>query len=108
MNLFTFNTKLRSKNCEDINECSGNNGKGNCSYKCSNSIGSFNCSCPDGYQLGDDQLTCFDINECLINNGGCRQKCINLPASYECACHDGYREIGKNGTDIVCRDIGKF
>jgi hypothetical protein len=31
-----------------------------------------------------------------------------LPASYECACHDGYREIGKNGTDVVCTDIGEI
>ena len=106
--MLSFDTPCRSINCEDVDECSGNGGKGNCSYQCSNSIGSFNCSCPVGYQLGDDKLTCFDIDECLTNNGGCRQKCINLPASYECACHDGYREIGKNGTDVVCTDIGEI
>ncbi|CAB4012544.1 fibrillin-2-like isoform X1, partial [Paramuricea clavata] len=100
-----YPTDSESINCEDINECSGNDGKGNCSYKCSNSIGSFNCSCLNGYRLGDNQLTCFDIDECLINNGGCGQKCVNLPSSYKCACHDGYRKIGKNGADVVCTDI---
>jgi hypothetical protein len=31
------------------------------------------------------------------------QKYVN-----ECACHDGYREIGKNGSDVSCTDIGEI
>ena len=94
-------------NCDDIDECAGNGGKGNCDYKCENSIGSFNCSCQEGYKVEEDKLSCVDIDECENNNGGCIQKCVNLPSSYKCECHDGYDEIGKNGNDVICKDIGE-
>lgn len=51
----------------DIDECAMNNGgckcgleetKDNCEAICMNSDGHFECSCPDGYILGDDRLTC--------------------------------------------------
>lgn len=105
--VFLFDEPFTSKDCKDIEECSSCDGNGNCSYQYSKSVGSFNCSCPNGYQLGDDILRCFDFNECLVNKGSSGQKCVNLLASYESACHDGNEKIGKNGTNVVCKDIGE-
>lgn len=97
----------RSRNCQDINECAKNDGKGDCDYACTNTAGSFHCSCPAGFYLGADGVTCHDINECQVNNGNCSQKCVNRPGNHSCACFDGYVNSGPNGTDVICIDIGK-
>ena len=54
----------------DINECAVNNG--GCSNECMNSDGSYSCTCPIGYALGADGLTCSGtyIYGCLFV-GGC-------------------------------------
>lgn len=98
----------RSIDCEDIDECARNSGKGDCDYECANSAGSFRCSCAAGFYLGTDGLTCHDINECEIHNGNCSQKCVNTPGNHSCSCFDGYVNSGPNGTDVICIDIGKI
>ena len=45
-----------NKSCDDINECTLNNG--GCSDYCNNLNGTFACSCPIGTILGSDLLTC--------------------------------------------------
>ena len=102
-NLFLFN---RSRNCADVNECSSNSGKGDCDHFCNNTEGSFQCSCRQGYILQQDGRTCNDLDECVIQNGGCSQKCVNQPGQYSCQCFEGYQNLGNNGTDVICRDIG--
>ena len=51
-------------------------------------------------------MKCVDIDECQVNNGGCNYKCINIPFSHSCGCYDGYEETGRNGSDVICHDIG--
>ena len=97
----------RSRTCKDIDECATNNGKGDCEYACANTDGSFRCSCPAGYSIGDDGLTCYDIDECQVQNGQCSQKCENKPGSHKCDCFDGFVNLGNNLTDVICIDIGK-
>ena len=46
------------KNCQDIDECQPNGGRGPCSHLCTNLPGSHSCSCPTGYILGADGKTC--------------------------------------------------
>lgn len=58
-------------NCEDIDECVKNSGKGDCDYVCVNFDGLFCCLCVEGFYLGMDGLICYDINECEIYNGNC-------------------------------------
>ena len=41
---------------EDVNECGINNG--GCERTCLNLIGSFACSCPPGFILDDNGITC--------------------------------------------------
>lgn len=44
-----------SNNCIDIDECAiGNTG---CEY-CQNTVGGFQCTCPDGFELNNDEKTC--------------------------------------------------
>ncbi|XP_070559541.1 fibrillin-2-like [Ptychodera flava] len=89
--------------CQDINECASNDGKGPCSYSCINSEGSFECSCERGYYLREDRLTCEDINECSVENGGCQQQCVNLPGNYQCRCFDGFERTDPEVDE--CTDI---
>ncbi|KAM6441290.1 pro-epidermal growth factor isoform 1-T1 [Liasis olivaceus] len=47
--------------------------------------------CPRGYQMGKENSSCLDIDECL--EGGihiCSQNCVNVPGSFICSCMPGY------------------
>lgn len=73
--------------CEDVDECSINNG--NCSHTCINTMGRAFCVCPDGWILGDDWKTCIDIDECehqnkLNPNDRCEYGCVNTLGSFNC------------------------
>lgn len=45
--------------------------------------------CSEGYKLGEDKLTCVDVDECL--QSPCEHHCINIPGSYYCSCKPGFR-----------------
>ncbi|CAK5030746.1 unnamed protein product [Meloidogyne enterolobii] len=107
------------RRCEDIDECIKFSGHA-CSLQadCVNSIGSYQCICKpgfslaadnrscDGYQLGIDEATCEDIDECKIwaksGNELCMGKCINTPGSFLCTCPEGYQVMSDG---ITCKDI---
>ena len=44
----------------DINECANDSLNG-CNQICTNTIGSFLCECNNGYELGDDLMTCSGL-----------------------------------------------
>lgn len=44
-----------SNNCIDIDECA--EGKTGCEF-CQNTVGGFQCTCPDGFELSNDEKTC--------------------------------------------------
>ncbi|KAL3321265.1 hypothetical protein Ciccas_000063 [Cichlidogyrus casuarinus] len=79
---------------KDIDECAKNNG--GCQHQCVNVVGGFTCECNPGWQLGNDERTCFRVlleitDPCEQNNGGCSHKCIFRDESgVECACNPGF------------------
>lgn len=78
--------------CEDIDECTVNNG--GCSHTCLNTLGRAFCVCPEGYMLDDDWKTCIDIDECsnqksIRQEFRCRGSCINTVGSFRCLNEEG-------------------
>ncbi|XP_052812858.1 fibulin-1-like isoform X2 [Mya arenaria] len=82
-----------SPKCADENECSVKNG--GCSHACRNTIGSFHCSCPLGFTLDSNQLTCKAIattpptttpDVCSTDNGGCSHFCVKVNETVRCNC----------------------
>uniref|UniRef100_A0A4Y0BIY2 Uncharacterized protein n=1 Tax=Anopheles funestus TaxID=62324 RepID=A0A4Y0BIY2_ANOFN len=73
--------------CEDIDECTVNNG--GCSHTCLNTLGRAFCVCPEGYMLDEDWKTCVDVDECanqrsIASEHRCHGRCINTVGSYRC------------------------
>ena len=83
-------------NCQDINKCS----RLNCNQICINKPRSFQCSWLPGYQLGSDNRTCLDINEC-VEQKPCDSRnglCKNTLGSYQCSCKAGYKLLPNKKT----------
>ena len=62
------------------------------------------CACESGYKLNDDNISCSDIDECTVNNGGCNQNCTNTDGGFECSCNTGFT-LGLDGK--TCSDINE-
>ncbi|KAK1128171.1 hypothetical protein K0M31_002643 [Melipona bicolor] len=96
--------RVKGSSCIDVDECA--EGTAGCAQICQNSAGSFHCECRSGFQLGTDNKSCLDVNECLVNNGHgpCQGTCSNREGSYECSCADipGHKLAPDNHT---CEDI---
>ena len=106
--------------CVDIDECLDKNG--GCSHGCHNTNGAFYCTCPTGYQLAYDHLTCqhinnecfdgytwdniyymcVDVDECEMGTAGCtsNENCHNTIGSFQCSCGDGF-ELGPDERSCI-------
>ncbi|KAK2817655.1 hypothetical protein Q5P01_025846 [Channa striata] len=74
--------------CRDVNECVPSS---LCQHQCYNLPGSFLCQCDQGYELTADQLSCHDVDECLLSSYMCQWQCVNQPGSFSCMCPEGYQ-----------------
>ncbi|XP_038149343.1 epidermal growth factor-like protein 6 isoform X2 [Cyprinodon tularosa] len=64
-----------------------------CQYGCEEVEGEIRCLCPSaGLQLGQDERTCVDIDECITGKTVCpyNRQCVNTFGSYYCKCQDGF------------------
>lgn len=85
-----------------------------CQHLCVATNASHFCACKEGYQKGQDGLSCLDIDECLVGSTGrefdfhlssseafaeqslpdvqvCSQGCTNFVPGFSCSCAPGYR-----------------
>jgi len=76
----------------DVNECEFTPKV--CQHNCENTVGSFICTCPNGYTLSNDGITCKDVDECASGRHGCQHECVNTQGSYKCACAKGFSQVG--------------
>uniref|UniRef100_A0ABI7ZME8 EGF-like domain-containing protein n=1 Tax=Felis catus TaxID=9685 RepID=A0ABI7ZME8_FELCA len=83
--------------CVDIDECRYRY----CQHRCVNLPGSFRCQCEPGFQLGPNNRSCVDVNECDMG-APCEQRCFNSYGTFLCRCHQGY-ELHRDG--FSCNDI---
>ncbi len=58
--------------------------------------------CPGGFRLGEDGVTCMDVDECELGVDACSAQatCSNTEGRYECECHAGYE-----GDGFECEDV---
>uniref|UniRef100_A0A3Q2R2F1 EGF-like-domain, multiple 6 n=1 Tax=Fundulus heteroclitus TaxID=8078 RepID=A0A3Q2R2F1_FUNHE len=64
-----------------------------CQYGCEEVDGEIRCLCPSaGLQLGQDERTCIDIDECMTGKNLCpyNRQCVNTFGSYYCKCQEGF------------------
>ncbi|XP_029703000.1 epidermal growth factor-like protein 6 isoform X2 [Takifugu rubripes] len=64
-----------------------------CQYGCEEVQGEIRCLCPSpGLQLGQDERTCVDIDECVTGKNLCpyNRQCVNTFGSYFCKCQEGF------------------
>uniref|UniRef100_UPI00358DE755 transmembrane cell adhesion receptor mua-3-like isoform X4 n=1 Tax=Myxine glutinosa TaxID=7769 RepID=UPI00358DE755 len=86
--------------CTDIDECTTLR-ECHPNATCSNTIGSFSCACKSGFK--GNGMSCIDINECIVSNGGCSQECHNTGGGFYCSCQTGFEF--SLGSSSVCEDI---
>ncbi|XP_076343570.1 putative vitellogenin receptor yl isoform X2 [Tachypleus tridentatus] len=77
----------------DTNECQNSN----CSHGCQKIPEGHECTCPDGYQLNINGITCEDVNECENSEHRyCSQYCENTVGGYYCLCQKGYTVVNNS------------
>merc|ERR1712047_173757 len=72
---------LNGTTCTNVDECAEENG--GCQHTCVDTDGSYSCTCPAGFTLSPDGVSCEDVNECQLNPCGATT-CINTYGSYSC------------------------
>ncbi|XP_071210588.1 epidermal growth factor-like protein 6 isoform X1 [Salvelinus alpinus] len=97
-------TLMPDGSCTNSRTCS----LAHCQYGCEDVQGEIRCLCPSaGLQLGPDQRTCVDIDECVTGKNLCpyNRQCVNTFGSYYCKCQNGYELKYVNGKyDCVDND----
>ncbi|CAJ1079488.1 epidermal growth factor-like protein 6 isoform X3 [Xyrichtys novacula] len=82
-------TLMPDGSCANSRTCS----LAHCQYGCEEVQGEIRCLCPSaGLQLGQDERTCVDIDECVTGENLCpyNRQCVNTFGSYYCKCQEGY------------------
>ncbi|GAB6029259.1 hypothetical protein CHUAL_005025 [Chamberlinius hualienensis] len=78
------------RECEDIDECTRYGKVCAQNSECQNTPGSYHCVCKEGFQHGENDRTCVDVDECKQIENICQHKCVNTWGSYQCTCNSGY------------------
>lgn len=75
---------------------------------CSNTLGAWECSCAPGWELGADDVTCVDIDECTVGGHDCdaggHGTCGNTAGGWICGCVAGFELASSVSTTCVDTD----
>ncbi|XP_041929258.1 complement component C1q receptor [Alosa sapidissima] len=82
----------RKTSCENV--------KRGCEHFCVAEEAGVHCGCNDGYQLGDDGISCILKNYCL--SAPCKYNCLTNTSGFVCVCPDGFQLAADQ---ISCVDI---
>ncbi|XP_056146065.1 epidermal growth factor-like protein 6 [Lampris incognitus] len=96
-------TLMPDGSCANSRTCS----LAHCQYGCEEVEGEIRCVCPSaGLQLGPDERTCVDIDECVTGKNLCpyNRQCVNTFGSYYCKCQNGY-DLKYVGGKYDCVDV---
>lgn len=94
--------------CVDVDECSSlTHTCDPISESCHNTAGAYECRCKPGFMRHAADVTCTDIDECLVP-GVCPGPqsditCVNTVGSFDCQCHKPFKTF-RNGA-CVTRDL---
>ncbi|XP_066533491.1 thrombomodulin [Hoplias malabaricus] len=78
--------------------------RGGCEHKCDKKNKTFICTCPPGYKLGNNAVSCEKTQHDPCRNAGCSHTCLPRGNDYECLCHQGFA-LDKDGK--TCKDINE-
>ncbi|XP_073339436.1 uncharacterized protein cd93 [Pagrus major] len=67
--------------------CTINNG--GCEHLCHQDADELRCFCREGYNLGEDGLTCRIKDLCGVDT--CEHQCVMSESGYSCKCPDGFK-----------------
>lgn len=87
---------------DESSACATSCSKNPCKQICKKSPFGPVCACKDGYTLGGDGKSCFDINECKVFDP-CAQKCENTIGSFRCSC---FADFMLTSDKVSCKSIG--
>ncbi|XP_063080345.1 complement component C1q receptor [Engraulis encrasicolus] len=73
---------------------------GGCTQLCVADESGARCACREGYQLGDDGISCVLKNNC--DNAPCAYKCLSKTSGFLCTCPDGFQLAADQ---INCEDL---
>jgi len=71
------------------------------------------CICKKGYTRRQGSVGgCYDINECLTDNGGCEDRCVNIEGGSYCQCKRPGYELNADGKTCnmtrTCEPLGQL
>lgn len=78
--------------------------KGGCEHQCVQKNNTYACTCPPGYKLESNAVSCEKARSDPCQEAGCQHSCKSKGNSYECLCHDGFA-LEVDGK--TCKDINE-
>lgn len=88
---------IRHELCAENSSCAVNNG--GCEHNCTSLAAGdgYVCQCRDGFRVSPrDQLSCQDIDECVMGLHHCPQRCLNVKGSYKCSCDASFVDTSQS------------
>uniref|UniRef100_A0A3B1K3B4 Thrombomodulin n=1 Tax=Astyanax mexicanus TaxID=7994 RepID=A0A3B1K3B4_ASTMX len=78
--------------------------KGGCEHDCDKRNNSYICTCPPGYKLESNAVSCGKAQDDPCHKAGCSHSCLSKGKDYACLCGSGFA-LDVDGK--TCKDINE-